>query len=546
MAGFTDRKGPLTQGNSIKKILKDLSNLGMVYDDMVIRNSRAVGEIEAKLGYGYVNPMGSDSDDLYAMFASLSMSDMSSKKSISYFDKDYVRKRDQLRKFAAQDEIEDILDIIADEAIVYDTSNFFAYSNYDGEVSKDIRDEINTIYHEIYYYFGFTNSIQAWTYFRKLLIDGYLSFEIIYNTEQSKIIGFKELDPSSLMPAVDDNGKKIWIQYKDDPVKQKKLYDSQIIYIAYSQINETQRISYVERLIRSYNLLRIMESTRIIWAVTNSSFKTQFTIPVGGKSKTRAKQNLSMLMASYREQIDFNFDSGEISTNGKPMLPFNKEYWLPMKDNEKPEIETIGGDGPDLSDTEVLNYFSDKLKLTSLIPFNRFAREDSSYTINADGFLREEIKFGKFIDRLRSIFQEILIKPMYIQLVLNNPQIGSDIYFRSKLGIKFNKENIFEELKQIELQTKRSNFIGTMIQDISVQDENGNDVPYFDLDFLVRKYSGFTQADLILNENAKIKTKLTKDGYKPEDIAKIILGEDKSKFTPMTPPKDTEATKDKW
>ena len=148
------------------------------------------------------------------------------------------------------------------------------------------------------------------------------------------------MDPQSLVHGVDtDTGKVQWVQYKGQGVKERKLWDSQIIYISYSQVNSPQRTSYVERLIRSFNMLRIMEHTRIIWDVTNSSFKTKFVIPVGGKSKTRAKQSLAQLMNSYREVVDFDFDSGELTTNGKPMMPFNKEYWLPSKDGETPEIE---------------------------------------------------------------------------------------------------------------------------------------------------------------------------------------------------------------
>ena len=97
MAGFTDRRAPLSTGNPVRKILKDLSNLGMAYDDMIIRNSRAVGFTENQMGYSF-NPMGSDSDDMYGAFAALSLTDTTLKKNIAFFDQDYVRKRDQLRR----------------------------------------------------------------------------------------------------------------------------------------------------------------------------------------------------------------------------------------------------------------------------------------------------------------------------------------------------------------------------------------------------------------------------------------------------------------
>ena len=127
MAGFTNRKGPLTGDNPVRKVLKDLSNLGMAYDDMILRNSRAIGFAENQFGYT-MNPMGSDADDIYAVFAGLSLTDTSLKKNISFFDKEYPKKRDQLRQFAVQDEIEEILDVICDEGIVFDETNYAAYA----------------------------------------------------------------------------------------------------------------------------------------------------------------------------------------------------------------------------------------------------------------------------------------------------------------------------------------------------------------------------------------------------------------------------------
>jgi hypothetical protein len=533
MAGFTDRRGPLSTGNPVRKILKDLSNLGMAYDDMIIRNSRAVGFTENQMGYSF-NPMGSDSDDMYSAFAALSLTDTNLKKNIAFFDQDYVRKRDQLRTFAVQDEIEEILDVITDEAIVFDESNYMAYADFNGHIGESIEEEIADVYNNIYNYFGFNDSVSPWNYFRKWMIDGYLAFEIVYNDKQTEIIGFKELDPISLMPGIDSaDGKKVWVQYKGQGAKERTLWDSQIIYISYSQVNSPMRISYVERLIRSFNLLRIMEHSRIIWAVSNASFKTQFTIPVGGKSKTRAKQSLSTLMNSYREVVDFNFESGEIQTNGKPMMPFNKEYWLPSKDGETPEITTIGGDGPDLGDTESLKYFSDKLQLASKIPFSRFDREGgNTYDMEASGMLRDEIKFGRFISRLRSIWQEILVKPVYIQMCLNHPELKNDIAFKAGLGLNFIKDNVFEEMKEMELSTKRVDFIGNLKTQLSTMTAEMEEIPYFDLGFLIKRFGGFTRDDIKANARAKEREDLVKAGYKEEDIEKILLGANKKDFKP--------------
>jgi len=370
------------------------------------------------------------------------------------------------------------------------------------------------------------------------LIEGFLAFEIIYDGDQDKretqknIIKFKELEVLSLVPAVDPNtGEKIWIQYPNDPARQRVLYDSQIIYISYAQFDSASRVSYVERLSRAFNLLRIMESTRIMWAVTNSSFKTTFTIPVESHGN-RGKQTLAETMHSYREIIDFNNESGEIMVNGRPMLPFNKEYWFPSVNGESPQVQTLGGDGPDLSDTEAMNYFKQKLWQASKIPFTRFDNMQGrgSYALNTESMMREEVKFANFINRLRSIYKEMLIKPIYIQLCLKHKEFATDVQFRNSLTLDFVSDNVFTEMREIEVIQKKSDFIGSIMQTFVTMDADGNEQPYFDLDFLVERFSGMTKEDIEANKRIKEKKKLEKDGYKPEDIEKILDGEPKSRF----------------
>ena len=512
MAGFVDnRNGPLSYNKkpfTLKDQLKKLSSFGMYYDDLVLRQSQAIGPIEDAIGYGQVNPLGLDNDDMYGAFAALSMSDTNMRKNIPFFDKMYAAKRDELRAFSTYDEIEDILDILCDESIVYDNKNFFANPELIGmDVSDEVQKYLNKSYRDIYQYFGFTQDQSAWYYFRKFLIDGYLAFEIIYSPDQTEVIGFKEIDPITIVPGYNKaDKKKVWTQFKDDPTKERVLYDSQIVYISYSSITTASRVSYLERLVRAFNLMRIMEHTRIIWAVTNSSYRMKFIIPVGGKSKTRAKQSLSQLMSNYKEVVDFDWDSASMTTNGRPMLQFNKEYWLPSKDGEQPEIETLGGEGPELSDTEALKYFSDKLKMVSKIPFNRFMYEDGGgeFNLAADGMIRDEIKFSKFINRLRSTFQEILVKPLWIQMCLKYPEFQDDAGFKTQISLQFIEENMFSELKHMEIMERRIDFVGSLkdalvkTDPVTMEEES-----YFDMEFLVDRYLKLSPDDKAANDAYK-------------------------------------------
>ena len=348
------------------------------------------------------------------------------------------------------------------------------------------------------------------------------------------------MDPAGLTPGIDpETNEKIWfvnqqIGIGGQVTQDRILYDSQIIYLSYAKADAVSRISYVERLIRSFNILRTMEATRIIWAVTNASYKTQYIIPVGSVQSTRGRQTLAQAMANYKEVVDFDWDSGEIKTNGRPMLQFYKDIFMASDGGETPQVQNLGGDGPEISDTETLRYFRDKLRQASKIPFTRFEKEQGEgvYSMNAEGIAREEIRFSKFIGRLRAIFQEILVKPLYLQMCLKHKAIMSDMNYRVNLGLEYYKDSIFEENKQIELLQKQSDFISSIMTSMVETDAEGNEIPYFDFDFIVRKFFSMSDEDLKENQRFKDEKALKKEGYKPEDIAKILDGAPKEDFKP--------------
>ena len=511
MAGFIDRIGVNPIFGQLSKGLKNLANLGMRYDDMVVKQSRAVGVTEAEFGnQGYL-----PEEFLY----SLALADVGQKKFIAFFDKDYKSRRDYLRKFAMNPEIEFIIDTIADEAIVFDDSNYFCYADVtkvreilSPDKQKEITAEVNQQFKKIYSHFHFTEGHDGWGYFRQLIIDGFIAFEIIFDPDGKNIVGFKELDPISLRPGVektsDGTFKKIWVQYEDVPSMKRVLLDSQIIYISYAKGNFTGRVSYVERMVRSFNLLRIMENSRIIWNIMNSSFRLKMVVPIGTKSPQKAKESLAEMINIYKEDVNLDSDSGELSVNGAPAMQFYKNYLFPSKNGESPDISVMGGEGFDLSDTEALSYFKNKIIEDSKIPSSRFDKQmggsgGGQYQAAADGIDREEIRFFKFITRLRSIYQEILLKPLYIQMGLQYPELAEDELFKASLSISFNKDNVFEEMKQMQIMQQRVDFATAMMGIMDKKkDASGMDVdvPYFMPKFVVEKYMKLSQDDIATNE----------------------------------------------
>ena len=513
MAGFNENPNTNPIFQRIRDSVKNLSNFGLRYGDMVVKNSQAIGTTEAEF-----LKKGPIEDE--TTFFSLGRQDTTTRQYISYFDKDYAGKRDYLRKFSLNPEIEYILDTVCDESISYDGYNFFAYPaflNITG-IKKEVIDKIDSTYKKLYDMFGFNDDISAWQYFRQLLVDGFVAFEIIYDDKGKNIIGFKELDATTLMPSVekqkDGTFLNVWYQYPKDERKRRMLYDSQIIYLSYAKGNSVSRVSYTERLIRPYNVLRIIEYTRVIWSVMNASFRLKMTVPVGSRSQQKAMQTLGELMSIYKEDIQFNDESGELSVNGQPKIQFYKNYLMPKGALGTPNIEPLNTAGPNLNDPAPLAYFFDKLVQESKIPFSRFQGPDGGsigkYANSAEGLDKEEIRFAKFIMRLRSIFQDILIKPLWIQLCRDFPQLEKDYMFRSQLGLTFISDNPFRVNQEIETMTKRKESIDAMYQLV-----DGEGQPFFSLGYLIENFLGMTEDDIRSNEEAKEKTEKKKKKSEP-------------------------------
>lgn len=510
MAGFLD-SNPF---RGLRTQLTALSRFGMKYDDLLVKNSQAIGYIEGQLS-GFNGALG---DDL--MKATLALSDTTSSlknKSIAFFQLDYVQKRERLRDLASNGEIEFIIETITDDAIVYDEDNRFCYPNdlvgeinYRGrnkEQRLNYQEKIVQKYHEnfekIYSAWGFDRGISGWQYFYQWLIEGHLAFEIIYDniTNPKDIIGFKELDPSTLYPEVKkDSAGKIFLQWAQrDPINKmnRTLTDSQIIYISYSNEFRTKRVSFVERLIRSFNLLRIIEHSKVIWHTMNAPIRLKTSVPVGTKSMQKAKEDVREFTNTLKEDISFNGESGELLVDGKPNILFYKNYVLPVNDRgEKIDIEALEYPGPNLSGSELLKYFQDKLKLDSKLPYSRWSEGQGAYTMNAEGISREEIRYNKFIKRLRSAFKELITKPLYLQMCLDVKELKNDHKFANAVGLTWHDDNVFEEIKTQELLNKRLATLNAM--KAVVNDENK---PYFSTEYLIREYLKLSDEDLAKNKS---------------------------------------------
>ena len=461
MSGFVNRSGGSSRSGSIR--FSEVSKLGIKLDDLVIKNSVALGPTEAQAANGDYSPQ--------EVAWALALADTAQKKFIPIFDKNYITRRDFLRGFALNSEIDFMLETICNDSIVQDETNYFAYlSNDIYNLQEKVVDECQSEFRRIYNRFGFHLDGTGWRLFRQFLIDGALAFEIVYDHTGKKIVGFKNLDAAFLRPDVkEENGliKKIWWLYPDDPSKTRVLYDQQIIYLSYATGALPSRVSYLENVVRSFNILRTTENATVMWYLMNATWRVKMIVPVGTLSPQKMVQKLSELHSQYKEDVRITTDTGEVTYNGTPTAQYYKNYLFPSKQGEQINIENMQGLGPDIMQETILNYFAMKLKEDSKIPFVRFDRVNMGGQLTsmaASGIDREEIRFYKFLNRLRSAWQEILIKPLWLQMCLNHPELEKDDLFKYALGLRWCEDNIFKEARNIELLTKRVDFVSKMLE----------------------------------------------------------------------------------
>ena len=492
---------------TIAKFFSDMSRWGMNYEDDVIANMRAIPADKNLLP----KPFQLQNQDLFTMAANNWKVKANQDKNI--FEKDLPQKREALRKLAIQPELEDILDTMTNECIVYDSDyTYFAEPFIEAQELKDVkpkmRKKINSSMEKHFrrFYKMLNWKYRAWDDFKRFLVEGTLAWEIVWDSleKPTEIIGLVPIDPATLTRKFENN-KWYWVQFKGMNGKERTLMDAQVILIEYQETNSITRQSYLERLIRPFNIYRIVEQAQLIWTITNASFKMQFTIPTKGMNQALMAQTVNSAMNRYKEDIKFEIETGELTINGKTNMPFNKEYWMPESDSGSPQIETIGGDGPDLNDNDQLKYFKNQLYKISKIPLNRFDQESGETWFGSDptSVARTEIDFGRFVQRLRNTFSQIMIKPLQLQLAKDYPELQDNRQILEGISLQYHSYNLFEEMMDLELMQKRTDFIQSVKDSMVDMDVEGNEIKFFSSKFLVQKYLKLSTQDLDLNDKLK-------------------------------------------
>ena len=241
---------------------------------------------------------------------------------------------------------------------------------------------------------------------------------------------------------------------KNDTVK---LSRDSVTYITsgLTDGNTGQVMSYLNKAQKSLNQLRWMEDAIVIYRMARAPERRLFYIDVGNLPKQKAEQYLRDTMARYRTKISYDQSTGEIRDD-KRYMSMLEDYWLPRREGGRgTEVSTLPG-GQNLGQLEDLKYFQDKLYRSLNVPLSRQDAGSGFQIGKSDNIMRDEVKFAKFVGRLRKKFSGLFSDLLKTQLVLKGVVSPKEYdSMREHIQFDFIYDNHFAELREMELMQNR-------------------------------------------------------------------------------------------
>ena len=384
-------------------------------------------------------------------------------------------------------DIDRAVEEIVNEAIVHETDEKIVELNLNSlEIADNIKAVILQEFNNVKNLLNFED--RSYDVFKRWYIDGRLYYHAIID-EKNPRMGIKELrniDPRKIRKVREQKKKKdprseavVTQTTKEYYIYNEKGYNAQGIgsgAAAYSAVgvkiakdaivhctsglmdtNGTMVISYLHKAIKPLNQLRVLEDATVIYRISRAPERRIFYIDVGNLPKMKAEQYLRDMMVRHKNRLVYDATTGEVRDDRKFMTML-EDYWLPRREGGKgTEITTLPG-GENLGKMEDVEYFQKKLYQSLNVPATRLQTEQTYSIGRATEITRDEVKFAKFISRMRAKFSTLFLKCLEKQLVLKGIVTVEDWKQMSQY-IKFDyaKDNYYEELKETDVLQSRLN-----------------------------------------------------------------------------------------
>ena len=260
--------------------------------------------------------------------------------------------------------------------------------------------------------------------------------------------------------------------YQEKPGSQAsavRMSADSISYVTSGLLDENRRkiVSYLHKALKPITQLRMMEDSLVIYRIARAPERRMFYIDVGNLPRGKAEQYMKDIMAKYRNKLVYDAKTGEIRDDRKHMSML-EDFWLPRREGGRgTEISSLPG-GENLGQIEDVIYFQKRLYRSLNVPMNRLEQEQQFSLGRATEISRDELKFQKFIDRLRNRFSMLFYEILKKQLILKNIITEEDWNsWKHDLNIDYLRDNHFSELKEAELLREKlqsldqvSNYVG--------------------------------------------------------------------------------------
>jgi hypothetical protein len=390
-------------------------------------------------------------------------------------------------------DIDRAVEEIVNEAIVHETDEKIVELNLDGlQMADNIKAVIIQEFNAIKNLLNFED--KSYDIFKRWYIDGRLYYHAIIDDKNPRL-GIKELrniDPRKIRKVREQRKKKdvktdsaVSQTVREYYIYNEKGYNAQGlgggagqygpatgVKIAKDSIvhctsglmdtNGTMVISYLHKAIKPLNQLRVLEDATVIYRISRAPERRIFYIDVGNLPKMKAEQYLRDMMVRHKNRLVYDATTGEVRDDRKFMTML-EDYWLPRREGGKgTEITTLPG-GENLGKMEDVEYFQKKLYQSLNVPATRLQTEQTYSIGRATEITRDEVKFSKFISRMRAKFSTLFLKCLEKQLVLKGIVTVEDWKSISQY-IKFDyaKDNYYEELKETDVLNSRLQVAGQL------------------------------------------------------------------------------------
>jgi hypothetical protein len=402
---------------------------------------------------------------------------------------DMIRK---YREMALYPEVEMAIDDICNEAVVYDDTKRPVEIVVDNrKLSPKIKTKIEEEFDEILRLLKFQD--KGYEIFRKWYIDGRLYYHKIIDKENPKkgLVELRPIESTHIRKVRNVQKKKdkatnadlvtkvdeffVYSEREETstttaaftpatPTKGVKIATDSICYIHSGLFDSGKKrvLSYVHKALKPLNQLKMVEDAVVIYRLSRAPERRVFYIDVGNLPKNKAEQYLKDIMNRYRNKLVYDASTGELKDERRHMTML-EDFWMPRREGGKgTEVSTLPG-GQNLGQMDDVLYFQKKLYKSLNVPMSRLETDQNGFNMGRQAEItRDELKFFRFIERLRKKFAELFLDALKTQLLLKGVITKEDWdYIHPMIRFDFRKDSYFTEAKENEIMTNRLNLVNS-------------------------------------------------------------------------------------